>query len=378
VSIYRDTAADWHAAGWAPLPLPARAKMPPPDGWTGRGADYPSRADIQTWLDDPGSDSANLALRMPLGVIGIDVDHYAGKAGGDTLRALVAELGELPATYRLTSRDPGNVSGIRLYRVPDGYPSADMHDPGPHIDLIRPEHRYAVGPGSIHPEGRVYRLYGLDGAVVDGVIKPGDLPELPQAWAQRLTRAKPAKADRSRGTVIGPHFLDIPARAQRAASAFLRQVRGEEVARLPGAQPGERNNVAHAVVCTLLDFADSPWAPYSADDVERDLLEHAPIGGDFTEAEVRRILASAHNRESAGRGRSLPHIVEAELVLSDQSQGPAGEAAPTTSGQRGEAEKGEAKEPREKGPSQATLLAAMALERYDIRADDTGTAYALP
>ena len=51
--------------------------------------------------------------------IGIDVDHYGNKSGGDTLKALESKLGPLPATAVSTARDD-KISGIRFYRVPAG------------------------------------------------------------------------------------------------------------------------------------------------------------------------------------------------------------------------------------------------------------------
>ena len=139
--------------GWQTvLPLPAGRKEAPPRGYTGRGAKTPTARQLATWrqrhLD------GNLALHLPPGVLGIDVDAYGGKPGAETLAELEDRLGALPDTWRSSSRPDDPVSGIRFFRVPEG-----LEWPGglPGIELIHSGHRYAVVAPSIHPEGRRYR-----------------------------------------------------------------------------------------------------------------------------------------------------------------------------------------------------------------------------
>lgn len=147
---------------------------------------------VQRWERE--NPSANIALRLPNGVIGIDLDLYddPGKdhPAGERLaawRELEIQLGVLPESPRATSRDDG-VSGIRLYRVPAGWKCAgilpgvavceghslpdggearpgDLVSPG---EVIQHHHRYMVAPPSVHPSGRRYRwLGGTPGAVCD-------------------------------------------------------------------------------------------------------------------------------------------------------------------------------------------------------------------
>ena len=55
---YADQAMRYLRAGWAPLPLPARAKKDPPRGWTGAQGLWPSGADVHAWAEDnPGGNS---------------------------------------------------------------------------------------------------------------------------------------------------------------------------------------------------------------------------------------------------------------------------------------------------------------------------------
>lgn len=171
--------------GWqGVLPLPERKKANPPRGFTGAGGAWPTYADCWSWADDPQLEDGNVALRLPDGIIGIDVDAYDGKPGGQTLDAAEQQWGGLPATWRTTSRDDG-VSGIRLYRAPTGL--AWPGEVGPGIEVIQERHRYAVAPPSIHPEGRTYRWVNPHGATSTVPPAPDALPDLPGAWVAGLT-----------------------------------------------------------------------------------------------------------------------------------------------------------------------------------------------
>lgn len=192
---YGDHAAAYHAAGWSPLPLPAGQKAHPPKGWTGYNGAVPSHADVHAWAQDqPGG---NLALRLPPGIIGLDVDAYGDKIGGPVFAALQEQYGALPDTWRSTSRDDGT-SGIRLYRAPQGL--AWPTEAGPGIEIIRHEHRYMVVWPSLHPSGGTYRWINPHGSVVvHDIPDPDDLPDLPEAWVQHLTGGRVAGEHHSAG-----------------------------------------------------------------------------------------------------------------------------------------------------------------------------------
>ncbi|HEX8006043.1 MAG TPA: bifunctional DNA primase/polymerase [Trebonia sp.] len=189
---YARAAWAYRKLGWAGvLPLPPMRKGPPPSGYTGWAGVDPSGADVQAWVD--GREGAgNIALHMPPGVYGLDVDAYGSKTGAAALERLVAELGPLPATWSVSSREDG-VSGIRLFRaqLPTGRVWVD--EPGGHgagIESVHVGHRYAVVAPSVHPDTE--RLYqwrdGVHLGTVEAAPTINELAELPAAWVERLSR----------------------------------------------------------------------------------------------------------------------------------------------------------------------------------------------
>jgi len=195
---YGEAADKYWRAGWrGVLPLPPAKKSPPPDGWTGHGAPYPSYADVQAWVED--RPAGNIALRLPENVIGIDVDAYGDKPGAATLAQLEAEHGPLPATWMSTSRDDG-VSGIRLYRLPAAMAGLNWRGGFPGIEVIRAGHRYMVVAPSVHEDtGAKYQWVTPEGERGDDPPSPDDLPELPLQWVVALVkpyeRTTPADLD---------------------------------------------------------------------------------------------------------------------------------------------------------------------------------------
>ena len=183
---YEDAYDLYWSAGWrSVLPLPPRRKKSPPTGYTGRSATIPSYADVYAWGEAEAH--GNVALRMPHDVIGLDVDDYDGKHGGETIRKLQAELGPLPPTWKSSARS--GTSGIRFYRIPADPPLKWPGElPGGDVEIIQAVHRYAVVAPSIHPDtGSLYRWTDADG--VDTLRYPGpdDFPELPARWIEHLT-----------------------------------------------------------------------------------------------------------------------------------------------------------------------------------------------
>uniref|UniRef100_A1UIV2 DNA primase/polymerase bifunctional N-terminal domain-containing protein n=1 Tax=Mycobacterium sp. (strain KMS) TaxID=189918 RepID=A1UIV2_MYCSK len=176
--------------GWrGVIPVDPRDKGGVPAGFTGYGG-IDVTPENMAWFakSKPGH---NIGLRLPDGVIGIDVDAYGPKKGADTFAEAQGRWGALPPSYRSTSRDDG-ISGIRLYRVPAGtkletiieFKDLDIRD----IEIVQRHHRHVQCWPSIHDKtGQRYRWVSeLDGSAMDTPPAPDDLPNLPAAWVAAL------------------------------------------------------------------------------------------------------------------------------------------------------------------------------------------------
>ncbi len=181
----------YHRLGWSVVPLPRGKKKSPPEGFTGGNGRVPSYPDMHAWAQSDKHRDGNLAIVLPPNVVGIDVDHYGGKRGGDTIAEAQNRWGKLPPSYRSTSRADGR-SGIRLFRIPEGvklvesikFPELGLGG----VEIIQQHHRYVVCWPSIHPSGEVYRWYAdIDGSLMDGPPAVTDIPELPPEWVEALT-----------------------------------------------------------------------------------------------------------------------------------------------------------------------------------------------
>jgi hypothetical protein len=204
----------YHQRGWPVVPIPKGRKKHPPTGFTGRDGAVPSYADMLEWAESDNHRDGNTAIRLPRNVIGIDVDNYDGKTGAATLTEAVKRWGELPPSYRSSARNDG-VSGIRLYRIPEGVALAEsikfseMGLGG--IEICQFHHRYVMCWPSTRDDlgGRQYCWYtdpdempgvGAFAAAAINEFMPGlksvyqdhppaldDIPELPAKWVEALT-----------------------------------------------------------------------------------------------------------------------------------------------------------------------------------------------
>jgi|GEM_PF-1611993 len=185
---YADAAQAYWDKGWrGVLPLKRGAKWPPPKGFTGYNGVDPSFADLLEWSEQ--YPDGNVCLRLPDGVIGIDVDAYGAKTGGAAFAEAVRRWGPLPDGPQSSSREDDTVSGLRLFRVPPNtlledvivFPELSIGD----IEVIQRHHRYVVCWPSIHPEGRSYWWRNSKGQLL-GIPSIEDIPELPQSWLEGL------------------------------------------------------------------------------------------------------------------------------------------------------------------------------------------------
>ncbi len=262
--LYR--AAGWH--GVLPVGKVAGEKWPPPHGWTGHGAPYPSGTDVEAWIETHAD--RNVAIRMPAGVLGLDVDAYekggALKGGAVALADLEARLGPLPPTWVSSARPAP--SGIRWFRVPteiDGRPINWPGEAAKGIEIIQAGHRYALVWPSINPEagGARYVWRDPDGESCCHTPPPGGMAELPEAWVRglMLSYERTEKSDLDGGTLAAwwnllregepcPRVSDALLRARQgiASGAAGRHETARDSARTLAAYGGE----GHAGVADAL------------------------------------------------------------------------------------------------------------------------------
>lgn len=192
---YYTAAPTYYRAGWPVFPVVGKA-INIPRGVTGRNSQAIEYATVVDWMFHRPDD--NIAVRLN-GIIGIDVDAYdkdgVVKRGDETLTTAERLWGPLPPTWRSTSREPANPSGIRFYRVPKGLefqtivklPNPDGEVTGD-IEIVQHSHRYAVVWPSVHPDtGATYRWYNPAGVVAIDPPDTLELPALPQRWVDELT-----------------------------------------------------------------------------------------------------------------------------------------------------------------------------------------------
>ncbi len=183
-NVYGDHSERLERGGWGAIPV--QGKFPPVSGATGRdGTVTPDK--MASWRNTHAH--WNVAIRHD-GTIAIDVDHYGSKTGADTLAEYEARLGKLPRTWRSTARGKDSLGGQFFFAVTadDSFVSKIGSD----IDIIQHDHRYSMVSPSIHPNGQPYRWITPAGEYSDDGPTPYDLPDLPQAWVDELTRAPQA------------------------------------------------------------------------------------------------------------------------------------------------------------------------------------------
>ena len=200
---YASAARAYLESGWSPVPVLDGGKGQVVEGFTGYDGRRVESRDVDRLAKR--HPNANIVVRL-IGAIGLDVDAYDAKVGDATLRGLVAELGELPLTARVSARfgkGYDGESGIRLFRLPDSLHSLDSErvwrSGWANIEVIRFGHRQAVVWPSTHPEtGATYQwMDERTGEIYAEVLPPpSELPELPEAWCQAV-RERPGRSRRS-------------------------------------------------------------------------------------------------------------------------------------------------------------------------------------
>ena len=314
--LYATHAAHYKAAGWpCVVPLPPNAKTPPPEGFTGADGRDTTIAEIaQLAHDNP---DGNLALRLPDGVIGIDVDHYdkvkvlpdgtqhvVRKRGHDVIRELEETLGPLPPTWMSTAR--AWPTGIRLYRVPVGRYRTTIGDA---IEVIQRHHRYVVAWPSTNPDagGAQYGwhlprreddrpeapwTYAL---VRDArVPQVSDLPELAPAWVEFLREGAAGESTPLGAHHEGASMLTALQHDARPACADSAQAAERALRKMRSATEGSRHDAmtsaVHDVVHVGAKGHPGAWPALAA---IAELWEEQTAGEHRAEELDRAVLSSA-------------------------------------------------------------------------------------
>lgn len=172
------------AAGW-PGVLPLEGKRNIVKSLTGgEGIDAGSDRQYLNELLYHYSQS-NIGIRMPEGIVGLDVDDYGEKHGAETLSRLAERAGPLPVTWTSTARGAG-ASRTHFFRFRSERALRWRNQPG--IDIIQRAHRYSAVWPSVNPDtGTTYRWWNPQGEMIDEIPHQIDLAELPPAWIEALT-----------------------------------------------------------------------------------------------------------------------------------------------------------------------------------------------
>ncbi len=297
-------------AGWVPLPLPHGLKTPPPTGTTGRGAREVTADQIQDWVHE--NEDANIALRLPKNVVGLDFDLYKDE-GRESWAQMNALHGELPPTWRSTSRTDG--SGILLFRT-DPERTDGLRDPIGNgkggFEIIRWSHRYVIVGPSLSPpppigSGQTYRWLGPDGQPAK-CPRVEDLPLLPQSWLDALTPA--AKAEHSAATVALTEagLAKASAYEQKAVQGALGRLKAMTAAATADghAYRGEPwDQTTFYVAARLFEIANAEWSALTVQDVGNLVHQYAPRDAGFTPERIQEKIMSAH-RTTAGKVAAPP------------------------------------------------------------------------
>jgi len=179
------------AAGFEPLPIPLGAKSPPPQLTTGSRGVMLSDEQIEDVTLSEGN--MNMGIRLPKGVIGIDIDN------SEALRTLQNQLGTLTPTWGVSAGE-GHLT--LFYRVLNDGGNWLSHLPNNSGDIIHHGYRYSISGGSLHPSGRVYKwVYGSPNKITHATpILPAEfsadtLAIIPEKWEDTLSISLDARGN---------------------------------------------------------------------------------------------------------------------------------------------------------------------------------------
>lgn len=266
--VYAEGVVGYAQAGWpCIIPVPPLDKFPPPVGYTGADGRDTEPLQLVQWAGSHADYS--IALRMPDGVIGLDVDHYdkvkplpdgstkvVEKRGADTLAKYEVKWGPLPATWSSTARGttegPG-LSRILFFRVPPQRYTTKLEGD---VEVIQRHHRYAVvGPSQHHETGTAYGWFDPAGLPSEQPPKPIELTELPEAWVAGLLEGATDQGPASANPASGQHLLDQLLADTREECAEITSAKLTGLAEAGRADQGSRHDTMTARIHHLVQLA---------------------------------------------------------------------------------------------------------------------------
>jgi hypothetical protein len=288
---YQAHALNYLASGLG-YPIPSTMpyeKFPPVTGYTGRMGAVVSASEVLAWMDE--YPQSNILLRLAPDVIGIDVDHYDDKHGGDTIVKASTPHGMLPATPYSSARGAGP-SGIRYYRLTGSMDERQLKgDFGPdsHVEVIRYSHRYAVVPPSWHQGAeRTYQWHNTDGG---DMPRKAQLPDLPFEWYRHLKQS--CNCFQAQREVARQQITRYKTRPRTAQGTMLAQMDFENnIETLEHLPKGSRNNYLSRVAGRTFLFDCFMNNALDFDEVWTQLVEAALDAG-LGESEAIATLHSA-------------------------------------------------------------------------------------
>lgn len=316
----------YHREGWSPIPVKPGTKGGRgciPEGITGGSGRDLSGADVAAYIETHGHH--NIAIRAPIGVIGIDIDQYGAKTGWDHLETLRLKhnLTELPATWRSSSRPLP--SGIRWYRLPGVVTLPDRNgeirtlqrdeirltgDPVPGVEIIQRHHRYAVCWPTIHPTvGQPYQWHPPTGTnLLEDIPRPTELAELPNGWAIAL--GAHIKTDRPAHNPPPTAHLEPPTEWSPA----VRRAHQTAMQAMQAARAGGRHDTGlrHAMALLRLEQLHDPGSTAALDDLGQAFIAviTMPGEGQRTEVDAHR---EWHHIVNSGRTKAASTASDAPL-----------------------------------------------------------------
>jgi hypothetical protein len=256
---FRDGAGRYRELGWTGTIPVARqgTKAPLVKGVTGHAGVDISDEDLPGLIAKYAQ--ANLGLRLPWDIIGIDVDAYEGRDGHRTIMFLAQRLQcHLPLTWRSTSRMPEDgVSGIYLFHAPRSVRRVWVTDlgPGSGVEIAQYHHRFATVAPSVHNStGRLYRWWSGDDPVL--APRPEELPELPVPWARYLMSERDyTVTERARSEEVAAWYARVGSGAMCKYMSHAAEQEATKI-RVAGVLGGLHDELCQAVTHLCMNAAE--------------------------------------------------------------------------------------------------------------------------